>query len=323
MRYQREKCVMNEKRAGQFIYIAYIPFLCLMALITVFSSSVSGAVLDSLIMCGKILIPSIFPYLVISGVLVKTGFAEFFGDVCGSIISHVTGFNKNASAAVVTGMICGFPSGAASACGIMKSGGISENEAKYLIPACSMASPGFTVFAVGVNMLGSFGRGVFLYFTQVAVSLAVGSLFYGKQRRKAVSEARCSMRESMGVLGAFTSSLSEAIGTMVSICGTVIFFSVIAGVAASAAFLPVAVKTVLASVLELSTGCAAICSILSGDAAFAAVSAAVGWTGLSVFAQTTAVGEKAVSGKIYIAEKLVCSLLCAVITYAAAKFGFV
>ena len=87
------------------------------------------------------LVPSLLPFLILSGFLVKSGMLQkLSGRFQSSRILSVEGVF-----AVFAGFLCGFPSGARILGDLRRSGRISRDEAQTLVCFCNNAGPGFVV----------------------------------------------------------------------------------------------------------------------------------------------------------------------------------
>ena len=100
-------------------------------LLIVFSERAGTYTLDGLLLCATKIIPSLFPYMVISSLLVYSGLAERLG----RIIPVASAFNlpREAGAPLILGAVCGFPVGAKTAVDLFKNGCISKTQSEVLI----------------------------------------------------------------------------------------------------------------------------------------------------------------------------------------------
>jgi len=262
-------------------------FLCLgiTLLLFLFSEDAEDAVRQSLALCARVLIPSLFPFMVISALYVRFGVADA---LCRPFSSHFCRLFRLpgcAASAVFLGAVCGFPIGAKTACELYQSGELTKEQAERLIAFANNTGPSFIVEIIGVYYWNSRGFGLFLYCMQIASALLLSGIFSRRKPLVPVSrnEYRCAVT-SHGecVAQAVSSSASSVLG----ICGFVSFFSAILAVFRVALHRLGAEKTVpfLAALLEFSCGSAEAAS--TGGLLGAFLSGfSVGWAGLSVLAQ--------------------------------------
>lgn len=312
-----------EGKGGKLLRTA----LCTAALISVFvmtaaSERVSAGVTSAMKLCVKSLIPAIFPFLVLNGILVRCGFPEKAGKIIGAPVSFLFGIDRSLAAAVVTGFLCGFPAGAAAADGIFASGLCRKEDVGRASLCSSFASPGFMIAGVGVSMLGSARAGIALWLFQAAAVICAGITVNLVSPVKLSGNGYTGIKVTVSPLSAVSAAVKESAESMLGICGSVIFFSVFSGFALSLGSLPAAVRCVIACFFEMTSGTEAAAEMLPPDIAFVAAAWAAGWSGVSVHAQTSLVTGGKTGGR-YVAGKALTSLLSALFAAAALKTGLI
>ena len=134
---------------------------------------INKEILISLKMWANILIPSLFPYLVISGYVIRTGFPRFFNPIK-KVTSNFFNISYASAEVFLCSLLCGYPCGGICASDIYKRGLIEKKEAERLICFTNGASPVFLICAVGGVMLGNIGLGIVMYAVQTISSVTVG-----------------------------------------------------------------------------------------------------------------------------------------------------
>ncbi len=255
-------------------------------LLTVFSSQASAYALDGLLLCAGKVIPSLFPYMVVSSLLVYSGLAAKLGRLIPA--ASLFSLPKEASSSLLLGAVCGFPVGAKTAVDLYKSGCVSKTEAEVLISISNNTGPSFVVGIVGALFWGSAAFGWALYCFQILAATVVG-LFVNRVlfpfKASDLSKKTASASKPFSLL--FSTSVSEAASSCLSICGFVVFFYVVirfCTAAFTAAATPPIFSALLASLLEFTTG-TALGADISGWAGAFLCGFSVGWAGLSVFFQ--------------------------------------
>lgn len=136
--------------------------------------------LNGFLMWGECVLPSIFPFAVITMIFIKSGYAKKFALPLRKVTSF---FNLPpiSSVCFLMSVFSGYPMGARSILEFYDLGCINENDAKKLSVLCSTSSPLFIIGSVGVKMLGDKVLGIVLLFAHVFSVLIVGiivSLFF-------------------------------------------------------------------------------------------------------------------------------------------------
>lgn len=278
-----------------------------------------------LLLCAKTIIPSLFPFLVLSELLVNGGAALHLPKPLIRPLQTIFGLPAQGCVAVLLGALCGFPVGAKCTVLAYKRGALSREEAERALCFSNNPSSAFLISAVGVSLWGSHFFGVALYTVTLSVSLAVGIVLSLPHRKKetAQKERTHSQFENMSsdtaLQGAklFTSSVRSATESMLSVCAYVIFFSTLVGtlrLALEAISLPAALHAWLFCFFEISSGMSVSSSLGSTYIAACLCAFAAGWSGLSVHCQVLSVCDGyGLSFRRYILSKLLQGLLCAMI----------
>ena len=305
---------------GELLFLSLS--LLLICIMIIFSGSVATSAKNALMLCGRTLIPAIFPFLVINGVLIRSGLAEGCARLFGGLYSRLFKQSGSLCSAFLIGAICGFPSGAAAVAECERAGLCSKEDASRALFTSSSASPAFVILAVGKGILGSLAHGVMLWLIQIFAILAL-SFIQGLFSCPSGSCTSLKRKENRGFFNALALSLKEGAGSMLSICGAVIFFSIISGYLSTLPFLPQSIKCLLSCALEITGGVSLCASCFSFPLSFIVIAGAIGWSGISVHSQVSLVTNGDYPMGKYIVSKLCCSLLTSLFAAASVFFGFI
>ena len=118
------------------------------------------ALREGLALCGGPLLLSLFPFLIVSTLLIQCPAADVLGlPFCP--VARLIGVRAPAAGRVLLiGSLGGFAPAASAAAGAVRSGQLTAREADALLPACVCSGPSFVILAVGQSMLGSAELGV-------------------------------------------------------------------------------------------------------------------------------------------------------------------
>lgn len=256
------------------------------------------------------LIPSLFPFLVISDIIVRSGACDALTRLLGGAFSAIFGMSREGALPFFLGMMLGFPIGIRSAISLYESGRISRAELLRLSLFTSIPSPAFLISAVGEGLFGSWSFGLTLYFIAIFVSIVIGMLsrfFFSEYEGEYFCIRRSESRSFVGV-GVFLDAVSSSAMSLLSISAFVVFFSMLCEVLehllANVPFFdsPYIITLFLGS-LEM-TGGAARAALLGVEGAPLAA-AILGFSGLSVLCQFSfACREGGLSAKPYFLSKL-------------------
>lgn len=185
--------------------------------------AVSTGITNGLEICFYTILPSLFPFMVLSSYIIKS---DVLSPVYRTLYPITRFLFKQADcsiAVIIMGLIGGFPVGAKMTSMLYENGRISKNEAQRLCMFCVNGGPAFIITAIGVGMLGSSRVGIIMFASLCISSVIIGiiSRFFSD---KTTSEAiHKSQRQSP--LLALSASVSENVNSILSICAWVILFS--------------------------------------------------------------------------------------------------
>lgn len=314
--------VHTAKRNTMGAIIGVSATLMLMAALLLTSDSVADAARNGLLLCGKTLIPAIFPFLVLNGILMRLRFPEWIGQWLGKPLGKCFGIHSSCVAAILVGLFSGFPSGAASAYRIREKGLCQDRDMNRAVRLSSIAAPGFLIAGVGSGMLDSPRLGLALWLLQLAAVFSVGigeALLFGRTTRH---ELFAPPAHSQNMMRIIAEALREAADAMIAICGAVLFFSILIGLVTLFPFPPIVI-CFLAGLLEITSGITLCASLLPPTSAFIMIAGAIGWSGFSVHAQTIMVTNGKLSIWQYLLAKALTALITALFAAAALFLGIV
>lgn len=304
-------------------------FMSLFIIILFFKNSQAAAiwVSEGLRLCVGRLIPSLFPFMVVSTLIVSSGLGDMLSGIFQKPFRALFGLGGESACAVILGWLCGFPVGAKCAGELYRDSRISLEEYERVLCICGTPSPAFLISTVGEAMLGSRQSGIWLYALSLLSALTVGIALHIFSRRESapvnIPAASYATAHSASFAKNLTRAISDSAGGMLCVCAFVVFFSAFLGaLEASLSFLALSdtADCLLFSFFELTSGLSRISSS-SLPLAFPLCALAVGWSGVSVHFQTMAIcGDRAPSFSPYILAHLVRAFLCFVLGLGVNRF---
>lgn len=267
-----------------------------------------------LLLCAKTVIPSLFPFMVLSELIVSGGIGERLFQRITRPLQFLFGIPAAGGRAVLLGMLCGFPIGARCAIGALERGELSRTEAERVICLSSLPSSAFLISAVGVSLWGNRRFGLALYACVLVSNAIVGILFHAISPKQAhLSPAVASIAPPQGVR-LFTDAVRSSTKSILLICAYVVFFSALVGtlgITLGSLHLPSHLTTLLFCVFEMSGGMSQASALGNVTQAALLSAFAAGWSGLSVHCQLISLCDgHGLSYRSYFLAKLLQSLLC-------------
>lgn len=192
-------------------------------LLLIYTDTYKSAVSEALYSCADVLIPSLFPFFVLSSFTVYTGSMHPLTRRLGAIASLLA-VPREGLNAVILSIVGGFPVGAKTASMLYKEKRITSAQAEKLVYCCVGAGPGFLVTFLGENLLGSKRAGLLLLCSDILSVLTLLILY----RKKQTADIPHSQNKPNCTLGeAVVLSTEQAVHTALQMCGFVVIFTVI------------------------------------------------------------------------------------------------
>ena len=266
-------------------------------------------------LCLDSVIPSLFPFFVCSGLFVALGLAGKAGKYLSVVMRPLFNVPGAGAAALILGIVSGYPTGAVCAASLYGAGECTKTEAERLCAFCNNSGPLFIMGVVACGILHTPQAGKLLYISHILSALLCGLCFrfYKYSERK----NHISLPPSGGAGGAKgVSHLGEVIDTsvitMLRVCSYVILFSVTAAVIPGGKLRPY-----LHSILEITGGINALArTIREPMILLPAISFFIAFSGISVIFQVySVISPVGLSIAPYIFGKLIQGGFSFIITY--------
>ena len=304
--------------------------LCAALALVLWPGEAMSAMRDGLKLCGNVIVPSLFPFFVLSSLVVELGLSRYLGRLFQPVMAPLFRVNGACASAVALGFVGGYPVGARTAIHLYQSGQCSKTEAERLLAFCNNSGPAFILGVVGAGVFGSGAAGLLLYAVHIAASLLVGLVFrlYRSEEGPRRGRLQGAQFQTAAFPAAFTRSVTGALASTLNICAFVLFFAVtirmltlsgiLDGLAGGLSLLfgPLGfsqswARRLLTGALEISSGVSSLTGgSLSGRLSMAAFM--LGWAGLSVHCQVLAfLGDSGLSMGTYLTGKLLHGVLSA------------
>lgn len=279
---------------------------------------------DGLFLCVRTVIPSLFPFMVISDMLVRSGAVTLVSKVLALPMKALFGVSGEGGCAVLLGTLCGFPIGAKCAVAMYDKGSISKEELERLLTFSNNPSSAFIISAVGVSLFGSRELGVKLYIMTLLSALIVGLaqnvIFRIKEKKgsrpncdSAPTNINHSEKHKFGIED-FTESVGSSALSLLKICAFVVFFTAFLGTLSSAAealSISQGLRAFIFGFFELTGGMVQASAVTPTQAGIALAAFISGWSGISVHLQIMSIcADRDISFKPYFGAKLCQAILC-------------
>ncbi|MDY5972475.1 MAG: nucleoside recognition domain-containing protein [Butyricicoccus sp.] len=302
-----------------------------LALIPCASAAAQGADEGLSIALGTA-VPALFPFFVVSGLMVSTGACAALGRLLSPLMWRLYSLPGAAAGPLVLGLTGGYPVGARAACGLYRRGELTRDEAERLLGFCNNTGPAFIVGVCGAGLRGSVRDGVLLYLIHIASALLTGLAMTrspDKGVRPPVHRARDGAQPDLSAC--LVDAVESAGRSCLKITAFIMLFSMLRRVLLDTGLLsmlsvltrPLSMLTgapasaepaLLTGLLEMTSGLVLLPEC-AGRAVLPCMSLLLGLGGLSILCQTLSVtAEHGLSLRRMVCGKLLHGLIAAVLT---------
>ena len=255
--------------------------------------ALSGAS-DGVNLCYKTLIPSLFPFFLLSTML--TGALSGQAIRLLRPIASACKIPKGAESLLAIGMLGGYPVGAQNVALLHHTGQLSNEQAARMITFCNNAGPAF-LFGVLGSMFSDSKIPWLLWFVHITSALLVGMLLPGSRAESFVQSLPRPVK--------LTDALAQAVKVMALVCGWVVLMRMVLTFLEHwfLWLLPLPARVAVAGLFELSNGCVRLALIENEGLRFLLASAMLAAGGICITLQTASVTQS-ISMKLYFPGKL-------------------
>lgn len=347
----------------KFIFLSFrrniLPFTLVLFTIclVVFSSSNLTATKNGLTLWATCVVPSLFPFFVITNLLSHTKVVSVIGKLLDKFMRPLFNVPGIGGFAFVMGLISGYPVGAKIVADFREKGLVTQDEGERLLAFTNNSGPLFILSSVGIALFGDTKTGLLLLGTHILACITVGIIFArfskknkfensydtikNKFERKNDSQSCNSENITFKNLGeVLTSNINSSISAILMIGGFVVIFSVIISILnqtnildnLSTLLYPILnflnidlefAKPLLSGILELTNGVNLVANIptklISQNIVLSAF--LLGFGGFSVLLQVYSIVSKTdLSMKKYLVGKFLQGIIAGIYTFLALKF---
>ena len=200
-----------------------LALLAAFVLLIALPQTAADGVRSALTLCGRVILPSLFPFFVCSNLFLLLGYSARLSARFGGAAAKLLRLPPAAGSAFLLGLLGGYPAGAQAAGTLYARGELSGANAERALAVCNQAGPSFIFGVLGGAVFKSAAAGAFLYAVQIVSAVLVCRLTAKKQYAPAKAVAKPPQPESFAA--AFSESVRRAGMSAIQICMFITVFS--------------------------------------------------------------------------------------------------
>lgn len=282
-------------------------------------------------------VPALFPFMVISGLIVGGGGIPVIMAPVYHILHMVLPISRDGCYVLVSGLLCGYPMGAKTCADFVNEARISPDEGRFLMAICNHPSPMFLLgyvypifsewISVRILLLSVYGPVVLLAFCS--------RLLYFRKNKKIYKHSVSSALEFTNINAldknlhpisdepkglSSDETILSSVTILCKIGGYLVLFSILIVFLRNMPYVPRNMRLFLIGLLEMTTGIRELSTSLTSTYGFVASVAALTFGGCSGIFQTKAVIGNTKKAGLSIRPYIVWKLLHAFISSGIAYF---
>ncbi len=251
-------------------------------LVLVFPKSTINGAIKGINFCLNVLVPSLFPFMVISSFIVSSGIYKLLSKPLNVITKVLFNLPGKCGTTILLSLIGGYPVGARGIESLYSKGVISNKQAEKMAYFCVCSGPGFLITFVGSTLYGNSQVGLIILISAVLSVIACGVItrFFGNSDKSVDNNSNLEFNATLDFSYSLIKSVKDATKATVDMCAMVVLFNVLIN------FLEIAIqnesiKNLSYILFEVTTAC----NTLAGNVSLTIIAFAVGFGGLCVHFQ--------------------------------------
>lgn len=248
--------------------IASLIIIVLLVITTVlfltFPSDVMSSVSFSISIWKDTLIPALFPFFLISELLIHYGFVEFIGETLKQVMNKFFHLPGEASFVLIGSLISGFPSSGKYINELLTNNQITLEEAEYLLKFNHFSNPLFVIGTVGTLLLNNKNIGILILVVHIISNFIIAFLFkpktnnYIKEKSSMIKGINKMHKKRISNNSSFSEVLSisifKTIKTLLLLLGIITTFLIINTLIKKVFNLDSFSSSILSGILEMTGG---------------------------------------------------------------------
>ena len=215
-------------------------------------SMIYESIMDALKMWVKSLIPALFPFFIISDILINYNITYYIPKIIKKICKYVFNISDNMLSILFLSMLSGFPSSARNTRYFYGKGLIDLDEANHILIFSHFANPVFILSTVAVFFFHNERLGIILLISHYLSNIVLGICFRNKFTHDNYKNVDILFSNKFSDV--FMSAIKNAIDTILMICGILVVFLTLTTIVINILNLNIYNAMIVKSIFEITIG---------------------------------------------------------------------
>lgn len=299
-----------KKYSNQIIII--LTFIMLILVLTN-KTLVSESILSSLYIWYNTLVPSIFPMIVLSDILITYNISNIVPSILTKFISQIFNITNNASIIFFLSIISGFPTNAIIIKKAIETNSISKEEGEHLLLFCNFANPLFILQTIGIFYLKNTKYAVIILISHILSNIIIGIIYRKNNHPKNNYIIEKNKSQSFGDI--LSNTIYKSVNSLLLIAGTVTLFLILTTLITHIFNLNNQQELIIKSILEMTMALSYLSNLnINSTIKIILSSSIISFSGLSIHLQIIS-SLNNIKYSRYLKGRILSSLLSAVLSY--------
>ncbi|MDD3453426.1 MAG: hypothetical protein PHN42_04070 [Bacilli bacterium] len=221
------------------------------------SNDVMYSINFSFVIWKNSIFPCLFPFFVLSDLLIHYGFVDFSSKMLSPIMNKLFKINKNVAFIFIMSMISGFPSSARYTRELYNKKLINDMEATKALIFTHFSNPLFILGTISISFIKNKKIGLFILIIHYLTNIIIGILFRNCYVDKLNNELQANnivKTNNNKFSQILTNSIINSINSLLVIFGTISFFLVITTIIDKTIHINAYYQSIINGILEMTQG---------------------------------------------------------------------
>lgn len=295
--------------------------LTIFVLLFIKKKVVIDSVFNSLNIFIASLLPSLFPFFVISDILINYNFINYIPKFIKNILLKIFNISDNALFILIISMFSGFPNNGRNICNLYKKGGISKKECEHLLLFNHFCNPLFIINVIP-NLIGiDYKYAYIILIVHYLSNFIIGYLF---RKKNVIIDYNLTNNSSKYFSKVFINSINKSIDGVISILGILTIFLVISSLINCTFNLPFHVSFLISSMMEITSGISNLSLVnVSIEYKIIMVCCLLAFGGFSIYMQVyNEISDTDISFDNYFLGRMIQVVISLILSYFICLFTF-
>lgn len=267
-------------------------------------------------------LPALFPFFVISDILISYDVIRYIPKVIKNLFKKLFNVSDNGLVVIILSMLSGFPSNARNIKNMYNSNKISKEEGEHLLYFTHFSNPMFILGTLVSIFLKKKELGLIIFISHYLPNIIIGILLRKLNTNKLDTNYNNDINNNFGLV--LTKSIRKSLDSVFNILGTLTVFLIISSLLINVFNFNNGISLLIKSILELTSGLKELSNFnLSNSYLVIASSCILSFGGLSVHMQViNELSDTDISYSNFFIGRIIQVILSLVVSYILCLFTF-